>query len=589
MVYKTPIEDFKYNLEMLNYDSLVSNIDKFKDYDAETLLSIVSEIGRLNEQEALSSNKIGDREGLKYIANGKEGPEVQTPDSYKSLYKIVRDSGYVGATMPVEYGGGGAPFTTAILSGEIGIASNMAFYMGPGLSHGAMKTILKKASSKLKETYLPKMISGEWMGTMCLTEPQCGTDLGLIKSSAIPKDDYFILNGQKIWISFGEHDLTENIIHLVLARLPDAPEGIKGISLFLVPKRLEDNSRNTIFCGGLEHKLGINSSPTCVMNLEDAKGWLVGEENKGMEAMFLMMNDARLKVGLQGIAMSEISYQNALEFAKDRKQMRSVVKEKQDKNSKADNIIVHPDVRRMLMNVKSTTEAMRALCIYTAMKIDVAEDHPDENARQSADDFAALMTPIIKSYCTERGFLNCSESLQVLGGSGFTKEYPLEQYLRDVRITLIYEGTNGIQALDLVGRKLTMHQGRLLQNLQKEIQEFINENKDNDDLKDFMNPLENAFQEVMASTMWLMQNGLKDPENALASASDYLNLLALTSMTYMWAKMAKFSIGKNEPIHKNKIKTGRYFVEKVIPELLMYSKKVQAGKSSMMDMEVAEF
>jgi len=589
MVYKTPIEDFKYNLEMLNYDSVVSNIDKFKDYDAETLLSIVSEIGRLNEQEALSSNKIGDREGLQYIANGKEGPEVYTPDSYKSLYKIVRDSGYVGATMPVEYGGGGAPFTTAILSGEIGIASNMAFYMGPGLSHGAMKAILKKASSKLKETYLPKMISGEWMGTMCLTEPQCGTDLGLIKSSAVPEDDHFILNGQKIWISFGEHDLTENIIHLVLARLPDAPEGIKGISLFLVPKRLEDNSRNTIFCGGLEHKLGINSSPTCVMNLEDAKGWLVGEENKGMEAMFLMMNDARLKVGLQGIAMSEISYQNALEYAKDRKQMRSVVKEKQDKSSKADNIIVHPDVRRMLMNVKSTTEAMRALCIYTAMKIDVAEDHPDEDVRQSADDFAALMTPIIKSYCTERGFLNCSESLQVLGGSGFTKEYPLEQYLRDVRITLIYEGTNGIQALDLVGRKLTMHQGRLLQNLQKEIQDFINENKDNDDLKDFMKPLENAFQEVMASTMWLMQNGLKDPENALASASDYLNLLALTSMTYMWARMAKFSIGKNEPIHKNKIKTGRYFMEKVMPELSMYSKKVQAGKSSMMDMEVAEF
>ena len=589
MVYKAPIEDFKYNLEMLTYDSVVSKIDKFKDYDSETLMSIVSEIGRLNEQEALSSNKIGDREGLKYITDGKEGPEVQTPDSYKSLYQIVRDSGYVGATMPLEYGGGGAPFTTAILSGEIGIASNMAFYMGPGLSHGAMKTILKKGDNKLKETYLPKMISGEWMGTMCLTEPQCGTDLGLIKSSATPVEDYYTLNGQKIWISFGEHDLTENIIHLVLARLPDAPEGIKGISLFLVPKRLEDNSRNAIFCGGLEHKLGINSSPTCVMNLENAKGWLVGEKNKGMEAMFLMMNDARLKVGLQGIAMSEISYQNALEFAKDRKQMRSVVKEKQDISSKADNIIVHPDVRRMLMNVKSTTEAMRALCIYTAMKIDLAEDHPDADVRRSADDFAALMTPIIKSYCTERGFLNCSESLQVLGGSGFTKEYPLEQYLRDVRITLIYEGTNGIQALDLVGRKLTMHQGRLLQNLQKEIQDFINENKDNEDLKDFMKPLDNSFKEVMASTMWLMQNGLEDPENALASASDYLNLLALTSMTYMWARMAKFSIGKNEPIHKNKIKTGKYFMEKVMPELFMYSKKVQAGKSSMMDMEVAEF
>ena len=278
--------------------------------------------------------------------------------------------------MPTQYGGGGAPFTTAILAGEIGIAANMAFYMGPGLSHGAMKTILKKATEELKDKYLPNMTSGEWMGTMCLTEPQCGTDLGLIKSTAVPKDDHYELTGQKIWISFGEHDLTENIIHLVLARTPDAPEGIKGISLFLVPKRLDDNSRNTIYCGGLEHKLGINSSPTCVMNLENAKGWLVGEKNKGMEAMFLMMNDARLKVGLQGIAMSEISYQNALEFAKERKQMRSVVKDKQDKDSKADNIIVHPDVRRMLMNVKATTEAMRALCIYTAMKIDLQKIIP---------------------------------------------------------------------------------------------------------------------------------------------------------------------------------------------------------------------
>ena len=589
MVYKSPIEDFKYNLEMLDYNSLVSSIETFQDFDADTLLNIISEIGRLNEHEAVPSNKTGDRQGLKYIPEGEEGPEVQTPESFKSLYKMVVDSGYIGATMPVEYGGGGAPFTTAVLAGEIGIASNMAFYMGPGLSHGAMKAILKKGSKELKDKYLPRMTSGEWMGTMCLTEPQCGTDLGLIKTTAVPEDDHYKLKGQKIWISFGEHDLTENIIHLVLARLPDAPDGIRGISLFLVPKRLEDNSRNTIFCGGLEHKLGINSSPTCVMNLEDAKGWLVGEVNKGMEAMFLMMNDARLKVGLQGIAMSEIAYQNALDFAKERKQMRSVVKEKRDKDSNADNIIVHPDVRRMLMNVKSTTEAMRALCIYTAMKIDVAENHPNEEERQSADDFAALMTPVIKSYCTEKGFLNCSESLQVLGGSGFTKEYPLEQYLRDVRITLIYEGTNGIQALDLVGRKLTMHKGRLLQNFQKEIQKFIDENKDDENLKIFIGPLQNALQEVMSSTMWLMQNGLQDPENALASASDYLNLLAISSMTYMWAKMAKYSVGKNGPIDKNKIKTGTYFMEKVMPELIMYSKKVQAGKSSMMDMEVAEF
>jgi len=589
MSYKSPIEDLKYNLSMLDYSNTIGSIERFKEYDADTLMSVVGEIGKLNEQEVVETNKIGDREGLKFIPDGAEGPEVHTPEVYKKLYKTVRDSGYVGATMPTEFGGGGAPFTTAILSGEIGIASNMAFYMGPGLSHGAMKTILKKGSDELKQKYLPKLVSGEWMGTMCLTEPQCGTDLGLIKTTANPIDDHYELNGQKIWISFGEHDLTENIIHLVLAKLPDAPDGIKGISLFLVPKRLEDNSRNQIFCGGLEHKLGINSSPTCVMNLDNAKGWLVGDKHKGMEAMFLMMNDARLKVGLQGIAMSEIAYQNALEFAKERKQMRSVVKEKQDKDSKADNIIVHPDVRRMLMNVKSTTEAMRALCIYTAMKIDLAEDHPDEKVRESADDFAALMTPIVKAYCTDRGFQNCSESLQVLGGSGFTQEYPLEQYLRDVRITQIYEGTNGIQALDLVGRKLTMHKGRLLQNFQKEVQQFLSENKDDEDIKQFIVPLQNALKEVTASTMWLMQNGMQDPENALASASDYLNLLALMSLTYMWARMAKYSVGKNEPIHKNKIKTGTYFVEKVMPELVMYSQKVQAGKSSMMEMDVTEF
>jgi alkylation response protein AidB-like acyl-CoA dehydrogenase len=589
MVYKSPIADFRYNLDMLGYNSFAESIDQFKDYDAETVISVVEQVAKFNEQEMVDSNKKADREGLVYVKDGNEGPEVKTPEYFKSLYQSVIDSGYIGACNPTEYGGGGAPFAMGILSGEIGIASNMAFYMGPGLSQGAIKAILKKANKELKDKYLPKMISGEWMGTMCLTEPQCGTDLGLIRTTAIPEEDYYKLNGQKIWISFGEHDLTENIIHLVLARLPDAPAGIKGISLFLVPKRLDDNSRNPIFCGGLEHKLGIVSSPTCVMNMDDAKGWMIGEPNKGMEAMFLMMNDARLKVGLQGVAMSEIAYQNALDYAKNRRQMRSVVKDKQDSDAKADNIIVHPDVRRMLMNVKSTTEAMRALCIYTSMKIDLAEHHLDESVRETAEDFAAIMTPIIKSYCSEKGFLNCSDSLQVLGGSGFTKEYPLEQYMRDVRIALIYEGTNGIQALDLVGRKLTMHKGRLLQNFQKEVQEFINENKDNEKLSTFIKALEVAVKEVMASTMWLMQNGMQDPENALSSASDYLNLVALTSLTYMWARMAKFSDGKNEPQHKTKIKTGTYFIDKFIPEIQMYSKKVQSGKSTLMEMEIEEF
>ena len=289
MVYKSPIADFKYNLDMLGYNSFAESIDQFKDFDTETVISVVEQVAKFNEQEMVDSNKKADREGIVYIKDGKEGPEVKTPDYFKPLYQSVIESGYIGASNPTEYGGGGAPFAMGILNGEIGIASNMAFYMGPGLSQGAIKAILKKGNKELKDKYLPKMISGEWMGTMCLTEPQCGTDLGLIRSTATLEEDYYKLNGQKIWISFGEHDLTENIIHLVLARLPDAPEGIKGISLFLVPKRLDDNSRNPIFCGGLEHKLGIISSPTCVMNMDDARGWMIGEPNKGMEAMFLMM------------------------------------------------------------------------------------------------------------------------------------------------------------------------------------------------------------------------------------------------------------------------------------------------------------
>ena len=426
--------------------------------------------------------------------------------------------------------------------GEFVTATNKSFSMCPGLTHGLVDAIMAYGSDEQKAEYLPKMVSGEWTGTMCLTEPHAGTDLGLLKTKAIPNGDHYLLTGTKIWITFGEHDFTDNIIHLVLARLPDAPPGIKGISTFLVRKVNPDGTRNGISCGGLEHKLGIHGSPTCVMNMEDAVGELIGEPHRGMRTMFVMMNNARLAVGMEGVALAEIAYQSALEFAKDRKQMRALDPAKRDNDSAADCILKHPDVRRMLLNCKASTEGMRGLAMYLSKQLDLSHHADTEEERQRADDLVALLTPVVKSYFTERGFDNISEALQVCGGAGYTQDWPIEQYLRDARIAMIYEGTNHIQALDLVGRKLPVDNGRLMRVFSEEVTELIRSSKEIEGMEEFVTPLKGASKMVTELTMTLAMKGMGDPEEAGAIASNYLNVFALAAIAFAWCHQARHAL-----------------------------------------------
>ena len=584
-IYKAPIRDTRFILETFGYDK-IAQLEKFEDFDLETTMALIEECGKFCTNELLPQNRVGDQAGVQF---NPETKEVITPEGYKALYKKFVASGMSGMTLPEEYGGGGAPHTVAIAMSEMSTATNKSFTMCPGLGHGLVEALLHYGSDQQKEVYLTKLISGEWTGTMCLTEPQCGTDLGLISSKAIPEDDHFLITGTKIWITFGDHDLAENIVHLVLARLPDAPEGIRGISAFIVPKINEDGTRNSVYCGGLEHKMGIHGSPTCVMNLEDAKGYLVGEPHKGMRAMFVMMNFARLTVGVEGYALSEIAYQTAVEFCRDRRQGRSLDPAKIDKSAKADCILKHPDVRRQLMNVRATTEGMRALALWVASHIDMAGHHPDEAARQEADDLLGLLTPIIKAYCTERGFQNVSDCMQVMGGSGYTVEWSVEQYLRDVRIAMIYEGTNHVQALDLIGRKLPKDGGRLYKIFSKQVYRFIKQNRETAALADLITPLENALNRLNETTMALGMKGMSDPEEAASQASNYLNLFGITTLAYLWARMALSASERSGKFYETKMKTARYFFSHILPETDSLHTILNAGKANMMAFDEDEF
>lgn len=586
--YKAPVRDIRFSLETMGYDK-IANFSQFEDYDIDTLMSIVEEAGKFCTNEMLPTNSAADQEGVHY---NPETMEVTTPKGFKELWAKFREGEFAAMPHPVEYGGHGAPMTLAFIMSELSTATNKSFSMCPGLTQGLVDALIHWGSDEQKKTYLPPLISCEYTGTMCLTEPQCGTDLGLLTTKAEPIEgrDAYSLTGTKIWITFGEHDLTENIVHLVLARLPDAPEGIRGISTFIVPKILENGERNPIYCGGLEHKMGIHASPTCVMNLEGAEGYLVGEPHKGMKVMFTMMNAARLSVGIEGIALSEISYQTALAFAKDRTQMRALDPAKRDPNAKADNILVHPDVRRMLLNVKASTEGMRALSSWVAVNIDVGVNHPDEAVRQEANDIVALFTPIVKSYCTERGFWNVSEAMQVCGGSGYTTDWCIEQYLRDMRIALIYEGTNHIQALDLIGRKLPAKGGRAMMAFNKQITEFIRSNKDDESMAPFVNPVKEASKLLSDITMkTLMAKAAKDPEEGGAVASNYLNLFALTTIGYLLGMQAKVAMQREGKFYTTKLKTIRFYMENILPEVHSLAAIIKAGKANMMAFEVDEF
>lgn len=588
-VYKAPLRDMEFvYYELLGGEEL-SKLPGYEEADPDTVKAIWEEAAKIAENVMFPLNRTGDEEGCHF-----ENGVVRTPKGFKEAYDLYCESGFTGLTADPEYGGMGMPHSVGLMIAEMMSATNHSFAMYPGLTHGAFNAINAHGSEEQKNTYLPKFVEGTWSGTMCLTEPQCGTDLGLIRTKADPKEDgSYNINGTKIFISAGEHDLTENIIHLVLARMPDAPPGIKGISLFLVPKFLikEDNSigaRNGVSCGAIEHKMGINANSTCVINFDDAEGYLIGKKHKGMEAMFVMMNSARVGTGMQGLAACEQSYQGAVEYARERVQMRSLTGVKHPE-MKADPIIVHPDVRRMLLTIRAYSEGCRALSSWIAQELDHHEKNPDPVRKQEADDLASLLTPVIKAFQTDVGFESANLGVQVYGGHGFIREHGMEQYVRDARIAQLYEGTNGIQALDLVGRKMGMHMGRYLRRFFHPVQAFIEAEMEVPEMNEFVMPLAKAFSRLQQASAWIAQEGMKNPDQAGAASVDYLRMFGLVALAYMWARMVKIALAKQNgdeaKFYQAKIKTARFYMQKLLPQTGSLFSTIMAGSETLMDFD----
>ncbi|PPJ47912.1 acyl-CoA dehydrogenase [Rhizobium sp. KAs_5_22] len=595
-VYKAPVNDTLFVLNNVLGLDRYHNLPGFEDATPDMIEAIVGEAAKLAEGQLFPLNLSGDQEGCKR----NDDATVTVPKGFKEAYDAYCQGGWIGLAVPQEYGGQGLPYTLHAAVGEYMSSANMALMMYPGLTQGAIAAILVHGSDAQKQTYLPKMVEGTWSGTMNLTEPHCGTDLGLLRTKAVPQGDgSYKISGQKIFISAGEHGMTDNIIHLVIARIEGAPEGTKGISLFIVPKFMvnEDGSvgaRNTVSCGALEHKMGIHGNSTCVMNYDEATGYLLGAENKGLAAMFVMMNEARLGVGLQGLSIAEVAYQNAVNYARERIQGRSLSGVKAP-DKKADPIIVHPDIRRALLTIKSFTEAGRAFTLWTALKSDIAHRSGDATEKQTADDLLGLATPILKGVLTDKGFDHAVMAQQVFGGHGYIEEHGMSQYVRDARIAMIYEGANGIQALDLVGRKLGANGGRAVMALFKEIGDFCEENRADENLAFFTKSLKKGLNDLQASTMWFMQNAMAKPDNAGAGSTDYMHMFGLVVLGYMWAKMAKaanesLAAGTGDADYfKNKLLTGRFFMEKIMPETALRKIRIEAGADSVMEMAAEAF
>jgi acyl-CoA dehydrogenase len=594
--YKAPVDDVLFLLKDVFHIERYDNLPGFADANIETLAAILGEGAKFCEEVLQPLNRVGDKEGCKRNADG----SVTTPKGFKEAYRQMAEGGWIGLSAEAEYGGQGLPHTVDAAMNEFASAANMAFNMYPGLSKGAYRAISIHGSDEQKKKYLPKLASGEWSGTMNLTEPHCGTDLGLIRTKAVPqKDGSYKISGTKIFISAGEHDLAKNIVHLVLARIEGAPEGVKGISLFVTPK-LKINADgsvggpNGVSCGSIEEKMGIHGNSTCVINYDEATAWLVGEANRGLNAMFVMMNEARLGVGIQGLALSEVAYQNAAQYAKDRLQGRAISGVKAP-DKPADPIIVHPDIRRMLMTMRAFNEAARALMLWTALKGDVALQSDDEKTRQAADDHMGLLTPVIKGVFTDKGFENAVLAQQVFGGHGYIQEHGMEQFVRDARIAMIYEGANGIQALDLVGRKLPKDGGRALQAFLTEVNGYIKERGAEAALAPYVKPLAQALGELQQATMWFMQNALANPENAGAGSTDYMHLFGLVALGYMWcliaeAAKAKAAAGNGAAERMEaKLVTGRFFAERMLPAATTHLARIKAGASSTMALPAEAF
>ncbi len=596
-IYKAPVESVLFLLrDVLGYERY-SNLAGFSDAPLDTVEAILGAAARFTEDVLQPLNRVGDTEGCRRNDDG----SVTTPTGFKEAYREYSDGGWIGLSANPEYGGQGLPYALAAAVSEFTTSANMAFGMYPGLAQGAIAAIEQHGSAEQKALYLPKLVSGTWLGTMNLTEPQCGTDLGLIKTKAAAADDgSYRITGQKIFISAGEHDLSENIVHLVLARVEGAPEGTKGISLFIVPKFLPDaggnpGTRNAVSCGSIEKKMGIHGNATCVMNYDGATGWLVGEREKGLRAMFTMMNDARLGVGVQGLALSEVAYQNAALYARERRQGRAISGAKEP-DEKADPIVVHPDVRRILMSIRAFNEAARALVLWTALKGDVAHRSEDDKDRLAADDQMGLMTPVIKGVLTDSGFANAVAAQQVFGGHGYIAEHGMEQFVRDCRITMLYEGANGIQALDLVGRKLPKDGGRAVMAFFNEVGTFLKENEADQALSPYLKPLKQGLDHLQQATMWFMQNALAKPDNAGAGSTDYMHLFGLVALGFMWAQMAKAANAKlkegadgRASFYETRLTLGRYFMERTMPETAAHLQRISTGADAMMALPAEAF
>ncbi len=589
--YKAPLEDFRFLYNEFLDLSQCQDLPTMADATPDVIEAVISEGSKLCEEVLQPINEVGDRIGCRH---NEQDHSVTMPEGFGEAYRQFCEGGWSGLVADPDYGGQGLPSFVGLAMSEMKNAANASFAAYPGLTLGAYEVIHAYGSDEQKQTYLPKMVSGEWGGTMNLTEPQCGTDLGLIRSRAEPQDDgSYRISGTKIWISAGEHDMVDNIIHLVLARLPDAPAGTRGISLFIVPKFLvnEDGSlgeRNGVKCAGLEKKMGIKASATCEMVYEGATGYLIGEPNRGLAAMFTMMNAARLVTGIQGLGMASAAYQAAVSFARERLQGRSLDGAKYP-DKPADPILVHPDVRRMLLTSKAMIEGARALGLYTGVQLELEQHHPDPEVRRKAGYFVALMTPIIKAHFTDIGFEVANLGMQVHGGAGYVTDTGVEQFARDVRITQIYEGTNGVQALDLVGRKIIANEGKNLESFFEPVQALINAHQDDEAVAEFIQPLAEAAQRLQNITAWIFQRMSQDPLEAGAASSDYLRLFAQTALAFMWARMAVIArqrldagVGR-AAFYQAKLDTARFYFTRILPEGLGLEAKIRAGAGPLMN------